>query len=71
MKNWLLASAAMLALTLTAGAQTPELPDNMEKLQGMQSTGTSMDFRTVEQTGEYADQLKKNLENINLPDGFK
>ncbi|UIJ74169.1 PQQ-dependent sugar dehydrogenase [Aurantimonas sp. HBX-1] len=45
--------------------------DNMTKLRGMQSTGTSMDFRTIEQTGEYADQLRANLEKIKLPSGFK
>ncbi|MER0237340.1 PQQ-dependent sugar dehydrogenase [Fulvimarina sp. MAC8] len=71
MKTWLLASVAVLALTMTSGAQTQDIPDNMEKLQGMQSTGTSMDFQTIEQTGEYADQLKKNLEQVELPDGFK
>ncbi|MEN3794339.1 PQQ-dependent sugar dehydrogenase [Fulvimarina sp. MAC3] len=71
MKTWLLASAAVLALTVASGAQTQDIPDNMEKLQGMQSTGTSMEFKTVDQTGDYADQLKKNLEQIKLPDGFK
>ncbi|WP_420804762.1 PQQ-dependent sugar dehydrogenase [Aurantimonas manganoxydans] len=45
--------------------------DNMKKLQGMQSTGTSMDFQTIDQTGEYADQLRKNLDAIKLPDGFE
>ena len=68
MKTWLLATAATLALMTGAVAQTG---DNMKKLEGMQSTGTSMDFKTVEQTGDYADQLKKNLEGITLPDGFK
>ncbi|MDY8108003.1 PQQ-dependent sugar dehydrogenase [Fulvimarina sp. 2208YS6-2-32] len=71
MKTWLLASVATLGLMVASGASAQDATDNMKKLQGMQSTGTSMDFRTVEQTGEYADQLKKNLENINLPDGFK
>jgi glucose/arabinose dehydrogenase len=35
-------------------------------------TGTgSAAFQPVEQSGEYADQLRKNLENIKLPDGFQ
>ncbi|EAU41121.1 putative Glucose/sorbosone dehydrogenase [Fulvimarina pelagi HTCC2506] len=71
MKTWLLASAATLALTMASSAQTQDIPDNMEKLQGMQSTGTSMDFQTIEQSGEYADQLKRNLEQVELPNGFK
>ncbi|RFC65299.1 sorbosone dehydrogenase [Fulvimarina endophytica] len=71
MKTWLLASAALLALGAGSAALAQDVPDNMKKLQGMQSTGTSMDFRTVEQTGEYADQLKENLKNVKLPDGFK
>lgn len=45
--------------------------DNLQKLQGMQSTGTSMAFQTVAQTGEYADQLRQNLKAIKLPTGFE
>ena len=46
--------------------------DNMEMLGNMQATGTSMAaFGYVPQTGEYADQLRKNLEQIKLPPGFK
>ena len=70
MKTWLLGSAAALAL-MTATSALAQTGDNIKKLEGMQSTGTSMDFKTVEQTGEYGDQLKKNLEAIKLPDGFK
>ena len=37
----------------------------------MQSTGTGSEaFAVVEQGGEYAEQLRRNLENIKLPDGF-
>ncbi|WAJ31572.1 PQQ-dependent sugar dehydrogenase [Antarcticirhabdus aurantiaca] len=43
----------------------------MERLQGMQSTGTSMDFVTVPQTDAYAAQIRENLKAITLPDGFK
>ncbi|MBC8130142.1 MAG: PQQ-dependent sugar dehydrogenase [Rhizobiaceae bacterium] len=58
-------AAAMPALALA------QSNDNMQKLQGMQATGTSMDFQTVEQTGDYADQLRTNLADIKLPAGFK
>ncbi len=67
-KKALLASAAMLFLAGTAGAQST---DNLEKLGKFQSTGTSMDFETIEQEGEFVDGIRKNLEKIKLPDGFK
>ncbi|WP_206452815.1 PQQ-dependent sugar dehydrogenase [Aurantimonas marina] len=70
MKHLLLGSVAAFGL-LAASHAVAQTADNMEKLQGMQSTGTSMDFKTIEQTGEYADQLRKNLESVKLPDGFK
>jgi glucose/arabinose dehydrogenase len=55
-----------------AGAAYAQSNDNMQKLMGMQSTGTAMAaFQPVPQTGEYADQLRKNLEQIKLPAGFK
>ncbi|MGE0210968.1 MAG: sorbosone dehydrogenase family protein [Parvibaculaceae bacterium] len=68
LKSVLLASAALLFATATAGAQST---DNLEKLGNFQTTGTSMEFETVEQKGDYADGIKKTLENIKLPDGFK
>ena len=44
----------------------------MQKLSNMQATDTAMAaFQPVAQTGEYADQLRKNLEQIKLPPGFK
>ncbi|MEH6718618.1 MAG: PQQ-dependent sugar dehydrogenase [Aurantimonas endophytica] len=69
MVRLLMSTVAFAGLVATnAFAQSD---DNMTKLRGMQSTGTSMDFRTVEQTGDYADQLRANLEDIELPSGFK
>jgi glucose/arabinose dehydrogenase len=68
MRAFLFASTAALALGFGFSAQAQ---DNMQKLSNMQSTGTgSAAFDPVPQEGEYADQLKKNLENIKLPDGF-
>jgi glucose/arabinose dehydrogenase len=67
MRLALLSSAAALALATAASAQQ----DNLQTLQNMQSTGTGSEaFEMVEQTGDYADQLRANLENITLPDGF-
>ena len=46
--------------------------ENLQKLSGMQATGTSMAaFQPVPQNDEYAAQLRKNLEQIKLPPGFK
>jgi len=57
MRALLLASAAALALVSAAQAQA----DNLETLQKMQKTGTGSEaFQMVEQTGDYAGQLRKN-----------
>lgn len=45
--------------------------DNMEKLGQFKTTGTSMDMETISQEGDYAEGLKKNLERIKMPAGFK
>jgi len=69
MRAILFASVATAALGFSSFAQAQ---DNLQKLGAMQSTGTtSADFKPVEQTGEYADQLRANLENVEVPDGFK
>lgn len=70
MHRILMSTVAVLALMAVSPAAA-QSDDNMKKLQGMQSTGTSMDFQTIDQTGGYADQLRKNLEAITLPDGFE
>ncbi len=69
MRVVLLASTAAVALVL---ATTAQAQDTQKKLEKMQATDTSMSaFDYVPQTGEYADQLRKNLEKIKLPPGFK
>jgi glucose/arabinose dehydrogenase len=66
----LLLSATALGLTLAGVAYAQD--ENAEKLQNMAATDTPMAaFQPVAQTGEYADQLRKNLEQIKLPAGFK
>lgn len=59
----LAALAPGLALAQAAG-------DNIDKLSNFKTTGTT-EFITVEQSGEFADGIRKNLEKIELPDGFK
>ena len=77
MRTLLLSSIAVGAMALSGAAlaqsqsSTP-IEDNMQKLTNMQATKTGMEaFRPVAQSGEYADQLRKNLEQIKLPPGFK
>ncbi len=65
----LLSSIAALALTTTL-AQGQELPDNLAKLGAFKVTGVK-DFTTVDQGGDYAEGIKKTLERITLPPGFK
>ena len=70
MRQLLMCSAAIAALVWTAGAAQSD--DNMSKRSNMQATSTSMAaFEPVPQTGANADQLRKNLERIKLPPGFK
>jgi glucose/arabinose dehydrogenase len=62
-------TAAFAAVVFAAGLAQA---DNMDKLGRMQATGTPMTaFDYVPQTGQYADQIRANLEKIKLPPGFK
>jgi glucose/arabinose dehydrogenase len=69
MKAFLMASAAILIGATGAVAQVA-LPENLEKLGRFQVTGVT-DFTFVEQGGPYAEGIKKSLERITLPAGFK
>lgn len=44
---------------------------NMQKLQNFQSTDTSLDIPTIPQDGPKTDQVRRNLQSIKLPPGFK
>ena len=69
--NRLLSTIAATALFAGAGlAQTANVPENLEKLSNFQTTGVT-EFTFIEQGGAYADGIKKNLERIKLPEGFK
>lgn len=67
----MMTSAAALAVAAGAAlAQGADVPDNLEKLSNFQSTGTT-EFTFIEQGGDYAAGIRKNLERITLPPGFK
>ncbi|MEQ8354620.1 MAG: PQQ-dependent sugar dehydrogenase [Kiloniellaceae bacterium] len=60
-----LVSLAAMLLATPALAQS-----NLEKLSGFKKTGVT-EFEVIEQGGDYADGIRKTLERINLPSGFK
>ena len=51
-------------------AQGADVPSNLEKLSNFQTTGVT-EFTYIEQDGDYAAGIRKNLERITLPAGFK
>ena len=62
-----------VAASLFAGgafAQSGQVPDNLEKLSGFKTTGVT-EFTFIEQGGDYAAGIRKTLERISMPDGFK
>ena len=66
----LLASAAALGLCAGAALAQGALPDNLAKLGAFKTTGVT-EFTVVEQGGDFAEGIKKTLERITLPEGFK
>ena len=70
MRKLMLGVAAAALMVGAAMAQNTDVPDNLEKLSNFQSTGTT-EFTFIEQTGDYADGIKRNLEKVTLPEGFK
>ena len=71
MKQVLLAAVAATALALPVLAQPAAPPTgNLERLSGFQGTGTE-EPKPVPQEGRRADAIKRNLQRIKLPPGFK
>ncbi|PTW50663.1 PQQ-dependent sugar dehydrogenase [Rhodovulum kholense] len=70
MKTTLIGAAAAAVLAMPAFAQGADVPDNLEKLGNFQTTGTT-EFTYVPQEGAFADGIRKTLERITLPEGFR
>jgi glucose/arabinose dehydrogenase len=67
-----LKAALPAALVLAASsAMAQSNAGNLEKLGQFKVTGASPEIPTIPQTGPKADALKKNLQKIKLPPGFK
>ncbi|MCY4315186.1 MAG: PQQ-dependent sugar dehydrogenase [Roseovarius sp.] len=69
MKRLIAVSVAVAFTSTAAFAQSPA-PDNLEKLSNFKTTGVT-EFTYIEQDGDYADGIKKTLERITMPPGFK
>lgn len=71
MKNLSRASLLVAALACTSPAFAASDTDNLEKLRRFSTTGTSMDIETIPQEGKQADAIRKTLQGIKLPPGFR
>jgi len=70
MNRKILTVASAVALLVGLGA-TAQAQTNLDKMRGVQATGTSYAAQFVDQTGPRAEQIRKNLERVKLPAGFK
>lgn len=61
----------LVSVVVAASGSVFGQADNIEKLQDMKVTGTPLELQTVPQTGDYADQLRANLQQVKLPPGFR
>jgi len=56
---------------LAASVSVTAAPDNMSQLKQMKVATTDLNIPVVPQEGKNADALRKNLQSISLPPGFK
>ena len=68
--NVLLAAGSVLALALAAQSASAQ-QTNIEKMGDMKTTGTSLEIPMIPQGGAQAAAIRKTLERIKLPPGFK
>ncbi len=64
-------AVGMLCACATGMALAQGKSDTMEKLEAFRSTGGPMTLETVPQTGPRADAIRRNLQQIKLPPGFR
>ncbi|MEF7613576.1 PQQ-dependent sugar dehydrogenase [Aquincola sp. MAHUQ-54] len=63
--------AALIAAALAICAVLPAQAQNIDKLKQMKVSGTDLNIPPVPQTGPAADAIRKNLEKVKLPAGFR
>ena len=62
-------AVSLLALCVGAGAALAQ--DNLKRLEQVKTTGYGLKFEMVDQRGPNVDAIRKNLQNVKLPPGFK
>lgn len=65
------AIALVLAGLAHAQAPAPQMPANLDKLKQFKVSGTDLNIPPVPQEGRKADAIRKNLEKVKLPAGFR
>ena len=65
------AAALVLAGLAQAQAPAPQMPANIDKLKQFKVSGTDLNIPPVPQEGRKADAIRKNLERVKLPAGFR
>jgi len=71
MKTFTTLFTAALLLGAAHPASAQQSDEAMQRLMKMQATGMSYEAQLIDQSGPKAEQLKKHLEQIKLPPGFK
>ena len=71
MKQSSMKLALAAGLAVGVGVSGSAQSDALDRMASVQTTGTSFEDVLIEQTGPRAEQVKKHLERINLPPGFK
>lgn len=69
-KTSLLAAAALMMASASTLAFAQTQDSNLERLSNFQTTGTSQ-FEVIEQGGEKAEAIRRILEKVRVPSGFK
>ncbi|MGQ2907280.1 MAG: PQQ-dependent sugar dehydrogenase [Aliihoeflea sp.] len=69
-KTSLLAAAALMTASASTLAFAQTQDSNLERLSNFQTTGTSQ-FEVIEQGGEKAEAIRRILEKVRVPSGFK
>lgn len=64
-------AVTLLAASFAGVAAAQGRPDTIRQLEAMRSTGGPMTLETVPQTGPRADAIRRNLQKIRLPPGFR
>jgi len=62
---------ATVTLAAAMGAAQAQTDNTLDKLRQFRTTGAPLDIKLIPQEGRKADQIRKNLEKIKLPPGFK